>query len=123
MNETVNLEKYCAQLNILKATIEEKRPGLVNRHGVVFHHDNARMHVSVNMLQKFKGFGWDILNHLPYFPDMAHSDYYLFLSMENSLREKNFGNLNDIQNHLDDFFVSKPEGFYRTCVEKLLGRW
>jgi len=58
LNETINSEKYCAQLDILKATI-----GLANRRGVVFHQDNARPHVSVNTLQKLKGFGWDILNH------------------------------------------------------------
>ena len=43
--------------------------------------------------------------------------------MEHSLRGKNFGNLNDIQNQLDDFFASKPEGFYKTGIEKLPGRW
>jgi len=48
MNEIINSEKYCAQLDILKAAIKEKRPGLANRHWVVFHQDNDRPHVSVN---------------------------------------------------------------------------
>ena len=69
-----------------------------------------------------KGFGWDILNDPPYSPDMAPSDYYLFRLMEHSLRGKNFVNLNDIQNHLDNFFGIKPEEFYRTGMEKLPGR-
>jgi len=60
------------------------------RHGVVFHQDNAGQHVSVNMLQKLKGFGWDILNHLSYSPDMTPSDYYLFRSMEHLLHGNNF---------------------------------
>ena len=66
MNETVNSEKYCAQFNILKPSIEEKRPDLANKDGVVFHQNNTRPHVSVNTLQKLKGFGWDILNCSPY---------------------------------------------------------
>jgi len=37
MNETINSEMYCAQVNILKAAIEKKRPGLANRHRVVFY--------------------------------------------------------------------------------------
>jgi len=69
------------------------------------------------------GFGWDILNHPPYSPDMAPSDYYLFWSIEHSLRRKYFANLNDIQNYLEDFFASKPKGFYKTEIEKLPGRW
>ena len=93
-NKTINSEKYCEPLNILKSTIEERRPGLANRHGVVFYQYNA-----VNTLQKLKGFGWDILNHPSYSPDMTPS------------------------NHLDDFFASKPEGFYRTGIEKLSEWW
>ena len=77
MNKTINSEKYCAELDILKAAIEEKRRDLANRHGVVVHQDNARPNVSVNTLQKLKGFGLDILSHPPYY-----SDYYLFRSME-----------------------------------------
>ena len=120
---TINSEKYCAQLDVLKNAIEEKRPDWANNHGVVFQQDNVRPCVSVNTLQKLKGFGWDILNHPPHSPDMVPSDYYLFQSMEHSLRIKNFANLNNIQNHLDDFFASKPKGFYRTGMEKLPGRW
>jgi len=91
----------------LKATIEEKPPHLAKRYGFVFHHDNARQHVSVNTFQILNGYGWDILNHPPFFLDMAASDYYLFWSIENSLRRKNFDNLNDAQNQLGDFFSSQ----------------
>jgi len=116
MNETIN---YCAQLDILKAAIQEKCPGLAYGHGVVFRHDNARPHVSVNMLQKSNGFGWDILNLPPYSPDMAPSDYYMFRSMEHSLCGKNFANLNDIQNHIDDFFAPKPGVFLQNRYRKV----
>ena len=96
MNKTINLEKFCAQLNLLKAAIEEIHPGLANRLGVIIHQDNARPRVSVNTLLKLKGFGWDILNDSPHSPDMVPSDYYLFHSTEHALRERNFSNLNDI---------------------------
>jgi len=71
------------------------------------------------MLQKLKGFGWDILNHPPYSPDMAPSDYYLFRSTEHSFHGKNFVNLKDIQNHLEDFLASKPEGFLQNQHRKV----
>jgi len=57
MNEIINTERYCKQLDNLKAAIQEKRPFITNRHGVVFHQDNARPHVSVKSLQKLNGFG------------------------------------------------------------------
>ncbi|XP_050459528.1 histone-lysine N-methyltransferase SETMAR-like [Cataglyphis hispanica] len=80
--ETINADKYCNQLDQLKAAIAEKRPELVNRRGVVFHHDNARPHVAMVVRQKLLQFDWDVLPHPPYSPDLAPSDYYLFLSLK-----------------------------------------
>ena len=114
MNETINSKKYCSQLDILKAEVEGKLPGLANLHGLIFHQDNARLHVSVNTLQTLKGFGRDILKPPPYSPDMAPTYDYLFRLMEHSLRGRHFGNLNDIRNHLENFFPIKPDGFDRT---------
>jgi len=59
----------------LKAAIDEKRPGLSNRHGVVFHQDNARPHVSLTR-QKLVQFGWDVMPHPPYLSDIAPSDFH-----------------------------------------------
>ena len=40
--DTINSDKYCTQLEKLREALAEKRPGLVNRNNVIFHHDNAR---------------------------------------------------------------------------------
>ncbi|XP_032687793.1 histone-lysine N-methyltransferase SETMAR-like [Odontomachus brunneus] len=45
-NKTISSGVYC-QLDKLNAAIYEKRPELVNRRGIVFHHDNARPHTSL----------------------------------------------------------------------------
>ena len=54
-NETINSEKYCSQLNELKTAIEQKRPEIANRKGVVFYQDNARPHVSLITQTKVVG--------------------------------------------------------------------
>ena len=41
-NRTINSVVYIEQLTKLNNVVEEKRPELTNRKGVVFHHDNAR---------------------------------------------------------------------------------
>ena len=51
MNETINTEMYCKQLDNLKAAIQEKRTSITNIHRVVLHQDNERPHVSVKFLQ------------------------------------------------------------------------
>jgi len=84
-NQTINSEFYCEQLQRLQQVIESKRPELINRRGVVFHHDNARPHTSLMTRQKLRELGWKVLMHPPYSPDIASSDYHLFRSLQNSL--------------------------------------
>ncbi|KAG5311526.1 SETMR methyltransferase, partial [Acromyrmex insinuator] len=63
---------------LLQETIKQKRPELINRKGVVFHHDNARPHTSLMTRQKLRELSWEVLMHPPYSPDLALSDYHLF---------------------------------------------
>ena len=39
----INSNKYCSQLDQLKAALDEKHPELVNRKRIIFHQDNARL--------------------------------------------------------------------------------
>ena len=87
-NRTINSVVYIEQLTKLSNAVEEKRPELTNRKGVVFHHDNARLYTSLVTRQKLLELGWDVLPHPPYSPDLAPSDYFLFRSLQNSLNKK-----------------------------------
>ncbi|GFV66978.1 mariner Mos1 transposase [Trichonephila clavipes] len=71
---------YYQRLDHLKPAIDHKRPELTNRRCVVFHQENARPHTSVVTRQKLWELGWAGLMHPPYSPDLAPSDYHLFLS-------------------------------------------
>ncbi|XP_055711489.1 histone-lysine N-methyltransferase SETMAR-like [Phlebotomus papatasi] len=121
--ETITADKYCQQLVELKKAIEEKRPILSNRKGVLFHHDNARSHVAKPTLAKLKEMNWEIMPHPPYSPDIAPSDYHLFRSLQNNLNGKKFKNVEDVKNHLDTFFNEKPRNFYESGIRKLVERW
>nr|XP_033202508.1 histone-lysine N-methyltransferase SETMAR-like [Bombus vancouverensis nearcticus] len=54
--DTINSDKYCAQLEKLREALAEKRPGLVNRNNVIFHHDNAKPHVAKSITKKLSEF-------------------------------------------------------------------
>ncbi|GFX21170.1 histone-lysine N-methyltransferase SETMAR [Trichonephila clavipes] len=82
---------YCQQLDDLKLAIDQKRPELANRRGVVFHQDNDRLHTSVVTHQKLWKLGWEILMHPLYSSDLTSSDYYLFLALQNFLSDKKLG--------------------------------
>lgn len=122
-NQTINSDKYCSQLDELKRAIDRKRPELVNRKGIVFQHDNARPHTSLETRRKLIELGWDVLVHPPYSPDLAPSDFHLFRSLQNSLNGKNLTSLEACKNHLDQFFVDKSQKFYERGIMKLPERW
>ena len=111
--QTLNSVLYCEQLDRLKQAIDQKRPELVNRNGVVFHQDNARPHTSLMTRQKLRELGWDVLSHPPYSPDLAPSDYHLFRSMQNALGATKLASKEACENWLSEFFANKEGGFIR----------
>ncbi|KAG6794559.1 Ammar1 transposase [Apis mellifera caucasica] len=120
-NRTINSVVYIEQLTKLNNAVEEKRPELTNRKGVVFHH--ARSHTSLVTRQKLLELGWDVLPHPPYSPDLAPSDYFLFRSLQNSSNGKNFNNDDDIKSYLIQFFTNKNHKFYERGIMMLPERW
>ena len=109
--EYINAKYYCTQLKRLKAAIHKKRPSLANRKGVIFLHDNAKPHTAKVTWSTLVWFGWDLLAHPPYSPDLAPSDYHLFRSMQHFLEGKTFDNKRDLKNSLEKFFDSKDPFF------------
>jgi len=107
-NQTINSELYCEQLQRLQQAIERKRPELINKRGVVFHHNNARPHTTLMTRLKLRELGWEVLMH-PY-PDIA--DYHLFRSLQNSLNNNvKLASKEACENHLKQFFDQKSQKF------------
>ena len=65
----------------------------------------SKLHVVFAVRQKLLQFDWDVLPHPPYSPDLAPSDYYLSLSLKNSLRGKCLKFVGEIKTHLDEYFA------------------
>jgi [histone H3]-lysine36 N-dimethyltransferase SETMAR len=122
-NQTINSEVYCRQMNNLEQTLREKRPELVESNGIILQHDNARSHIAEMTKKKLREFGWEVLPHPPYSPDLAPSDYHLFRSLEHFLRGKTFTSEMELEANLWAFFESKPIEFYRRGIEQLAKRW
>lgn len=122
-NQTINSNVYCQQLTKLDEAIKEKRPELANRKGIVFHHDNAKPHTSLATREKLLEFGWEVMAHPPYSPDLAPSDYHLFRGLQNFLNGKTFINDDDLKAHLIQFFADKDQKFYESGIMKLQERW
>ncbi len=61
--------------------------------------------------------------HPPWSPDLAPSDYYLFISLSNYLCDKNYEDYDDLKYGLTTYFESKPASLYKHGIELLPARW
>ena len=58
---------------------------------------NARPHIARTIMTTLSTFGWIVLPHPPYSPDLASSDYWLFSDLQRFLEEKDFKTMKNIQ--------------------------
>ncbi|GFW49432.1 histone-lysine N-methyltransferase SETMAR [Trichonephila clavipes] len=79
--------------------------------GVLLLHDNARPRTSRMTRELIESFGWDILDHAPYSPDLAPNYFPLFRYLKHSLGGKYFSDnekvkavVNWLSNQVADFF-------------------
>lgn len=117
---TLTGERYCEQLRNVEAKLKET--GKVQGR-IWFQHDNAKPHVAKVTQAELKRLKWNVLPHPPYSPDIAPTDYHLFLSLSNNLRGKKFKNENDLKSFLENFFTNRKKGFYKRGIFDLPRRW
>ncbi len=114
-NQTIIADFYSEQLQSVHEALIRKRRISGTRHNVILLHDNGRPHVPQ--------FGWEFLEHPPYSPDLAPSDYHLFQALRNHLCDKQYEDFDKIQFDLTAFFESWPANFYKCGIERLPTRW
>jgi histone-lysine N-methyltransferase SETMAR len=87
--ETINSDAYIKTLQKLKQRYRRVRPNR-NPGDTLIQHDNARPHISLGAQEAIAKFGWNVLPHPPYSPDLAPSDFYLFGPLKDALHGTRF---------------------------------
>ncbi|KAF7268713.1 hypothetical protein GWI33_018193 [Rhynchophorus ferrugineus] len=85
---TINSDYYLVLMDYLKDKIVEKRPNF-KKNIVLLHQVNAPYHKLVKMMAKIHEFGFDLLPHPPYSPDLATSNHFLLSDVKRMLVGKN----------------------------------
>jgi histone-lysine N-methyltransferase SETMAR len=88
-DENLNSASYCEVMLKLRDAIRRKCPGQLAR-GILLHHDNARPHRTQATQERIQELLWELLEHLPYSPDLAPSGFHLFGPLKNHLAGKSF---------------------------------
>jgi histone-lysine N-methyltransferase SETMAR len=101
-------------------TKEEVRkiPGLLAA-GVILLHDNARRHTAAATVNHIATFGWERLDHAPYSPDLAPSDFHFFPTLKRTLEGRRFTANEDVEATVR----TQDTDFYQQGFFKLVKRW
>ncbi|GFW38353.1 histone-lysine N-methyltransferase SETMAR [Trichonephila clavipes] len=106
---------------VLRA-IHNKRRGLLTS-GVLFLHGNARPHSVINTQNLIRSFGWEQINHPPYNPDWALSDFHLFHYLKEFLGGKHFDTAGEEKEEVQDWLSSQAADVYDLGIQKLVERY
>jgi len=75
--QTISAEYYSSLIVKLKDILKEKCGGKITK-VVLFFHDNTQAHPALATQKKLAYLVFQCLDHPPYSPDLAPSDYHLF---------------------------------------------
>ena len=115
--KTINSEYYCNLLDQLDAKIREKRPGLQKKK-IHFHQDNAPAHTAQKTITKITELKYELLQHSPYSPDLAPSDFWLFPHLKKFLRGKHFSSNEEVIAVLEEYFAVLAESHFHDGINK-----
>jgi len=86
----------------------------------VLHHNNARSHTAATTVKTVQ-LGFE-LQHPPYSPDLAQSDYHIFGPLKEALRGRRFTSNDEVKEAVHTCLREQPKSF-STGIQKLIERY
>lgn len=120
--KTITGTYYASLLDKLMAEIAEKRPHL-QRKKILFHQDNAPSHTSAVAIAKINELRFELLDHPPYSPDLAPSDFFLFPNLKTALGGQRFSSNEEAITFVNSYFMEKDAEYYLDGLKRWENRW
>jgi histone-lysine N-methyltransferase SETMAR len=90
---------------------------------IFFYRDNAPAHKSVLAMKKLRDLHYELLEHPPYFPDLAPSDFYLFPKLKLFLAGQCFSSNREAISTVEGYFADFTKNHCRDGIMALEHRW
>lgn len=113
---TIDHKRYINDsLKPLVKVINQQRP-ICGTKNLKFHHDNARPHVHSSVTRYLEREGFVVMEHPPYSPDLAPSDFWLFSYIK--LRLDDHEDVESLYNQITAIVNSIPDSEYLKTFNK-----
>ncbi|GFT76564.1 HTH_48 domain-containing protein [Trichonephila clavipes] len=73
--------------------------------------------------QHARSFGWEQIDHPPYSPDLAPSDFHLFRYLKEFLGGKRFDTADEVKEEVQDWLSSQAADVYDLGIQKFVERY
>jgi histone-lysine N-methyltransferase SETMAR len=73
-----------------------------------------------NTLQRF---GWEVLQHPPYSPDLSPCDFHIFGDLKRDIRGHRFASDEDVCGWVKMWFRRQPTSFFKDGTDRLISQW
>jgi histone-lysine N-methyltransferase SETMAR len=90
---------------------------------VLLHHDNARPHTARATQERIQELKWEFLQHPPYIPELAHSDFQLFGPLQNHRSGKRFADETEVEIEARKWPRQQSKDFYAASLDVLVKLW
>lgn len=117
-DQTVNQKYYKEVLEKLSDRVRKKRLQLW-RNGWILHQDNALANKALSVKQFLASKNITILEHLPYSPDLAPCDFFLFPKIKSALKGTHFATVKEVKEKTAELLRSLTEN----DMHKYLEQW
>jgi histone-lysine N-methyltransferase SETMAR len=97
-----------------------KRRGKVQKDAILLH-DNARPHTANQMVKTVNEIGFELMEHPPFIPDLALSDFHIFGPMKEALRGR-FSSDEEAIGAVQNWLKAQKKKF-SGGIKKLVKRW
>ncbi|KAI8421508.1 hypothetical protein MSG28_009551 [Choristoneura fumiferana] len=113
--KTVTAEWYTNNcLPLVLEKVREKRP----RSRILLYHDNASSHTARRTIDYLVTSDVELLGHLPYSPDLAPCDFYLFPKIKEKLQGKLFMNTEEAVGAFQKAVEETPKDEWAKCFSQ-----
>ena len=115
---TVNFENYISTLTTFKARLRRLRSGRDS----ILQHDNARPHTSGRTQDALAQLKLPALPHPAYSPDLAPSDYFLFLHFKKHLKGNHYDSDEEVVAAVRQWCREQSPEFFADGIRQLVRR-
>jgi len=118
---TINSAVYCETLKKLRRAIQNKRRRMLIA-AILLLHDNARLRSAAQTQELITSFKWEQMDNPSCSPDLAPSDYHLFLQLQKFLGGKRFDDEDDLKDAVQKWLTWQAAASHEEGIQKLVPR-